>query len=356
MFNPTKVTTDLSGLVGYRQPFNPDFSIVDANNLLSSSGYFVNDNPFAKIEYLKDTQDYSGISDVDFNTFLSQLIDTSIVDVCNSVFNEADYIDKNLLFINAQNRIDTVALPNGFVGFQIRVSNEKNIAFEITRILLDFKTTGTFKLLLFNTSFTTPIFEKEITITTDHQEEVLNFRVDNSDTTYKGEYYLGYLTDGLTITPFEREFESADIQSQFTHLSLRRIFVPGHNTETMFDLDDEESLESSIGLNPDIMVFDDFTDLIKQNKQLFSRAIQLKAQINALTNYLASLRSNKNERKTDELIVRITQEIEGQNQEGLLRISGLRPMLFGEIASIRKQIAKLREGYGNVRMTVDTMT
>ena len=283
------------------------------------------------------------------------MVDTSILDVCNSVFNESDYIDKNLLFINPQNRIDTDALPAGFVGFQIRVSNQKNIAFEITRILLDFKTTGTFKLLLFNSSLTTPIEEQNITITVDHQEEVLNWRVDNSDTTYKGDYYLGYLTDGLTITPFKRDFENADIQSQFTHLSLRRIVVAGHNTETMFDAEDDDSLDSSIGLNPDIMVFDDFTELIKQNKQLFSRAIQLKAQINALTNYKATLRSTKNERKAQKTVDDITVELEGFDN-GVVKVRGLRSQLLSEIGGIRQQLTKLREGYGNVRMMVDTMT
>ena len=52
MINVTKIQNSLIGLIGFKQPFNPDYAVVDSNNLLSSSGYFVTDNPYAKIEYI----------------------------------------------------------------------------------------------------------------------------------------------------------------------------------------------------------------------------------------------------------------------------------------------------------------
>jgi len=58
----------MSGIVGFKQPYNPEYAIVNAENQLSSSGYFVTDNPYAKIEYIKDNQDYLGIADDEFNS------------------------------------------------------------------------------------------------------------------------------------------------------------------------------------------------------------------------------------------------------------------------------------------------
>lgn len=72
MLDVSKIKSSLSGLVGFEQPFNPDYDIVDLENLLSESGYYVTSNAYAKIEYIKDCQDYKDISDADFNTVLKK--------------------------------------------------------------------------------------------------------------------------------------------------------------------------------------------------------------------------------------------------------------------------------------------
>ena len=189
MFNISIVTTGLLGLVGYRQPFDPAFTTLNAANLTSRSGLIVNDAAFAKLEYLKDAQDFDAISDVDFNTFLQNKQKESIINVCNAVFNESVYIDKQVLYKNAFNKVDTETLPDGFVCFEIEVTQKKNVAFEIKRILLDFDGTGDIELLLFNTAQKAPLFTKVITITSDHQAEELGWVIDNLVDTYKGEYY-----------------------------------------------------------------------------------------------------------------------------------------------------------------------
>ena len=56
-FDKTKVETGLSGLVGYRPSLDPNFFVLDATNLQSDSGYYVNDNPFAEIEAFKVRHD-----------------------------------------------------------------------------------------------------------------------------------------------------------------------------------------------------------------------------------------------------------------------------------------------------------
>ena len=61
--------------------------------------------------------------------------------------------------------------------------------------------------MLWNTAKLEVLQSKEITITTDHQEEVIDWVLDNSSDTYKGDYYIGYLTTDLTYEAVARKFE-----------------------------------------------------------------------------------------------------------------------------------------------------
>jgi len=343
MFNREKVITALNGVVGWAQPLDPASPVLNASNLASSSGYRFDENALVKIQSLKDCQDYPAISDTEFNTYLKELQDTSIANVLNSVFNESDYIDRQVLYQYPNNKINVESLPDGFVGYEIDITTDKNFAFEISRILLEFQGTGDIELLLFNSSKSTPIESKVVTIANSLQEETLNWRVDNTDTFYKGKFYLGYLTSGLEVTPYERDYENANVRSKITGVNLNPISVSGHSTKTLFDLNDIDSNSECWGLNPDITVFDDFTDLIKQNLSLFAKAIQTQGQIECISIYLAASRSNRNERFTESQVNKMVVELEGLDSD--VKITGLRHKLFGELSRIRKEIKRLQLGY-----------
>ena len=344
MVNVTKIQDSLIGLIGYKQPFNPDYAIVDADNVLSSSGYFVTDNPYAKIEYIKDNQDYERISDTNFNLVLKQLKQSAISNVVNQVFSEYDFIDRNLLFKNASRKVNTEILSNGFIGYRVEVGSTKNVAFKLNRVLLDFQGTGTIKLLLWNTAKLDVVYSKEIEITTDHQEIVLDWVLDNSGTTYKGDYYIGYNTDSLTVAPYKRDYENGNVMSAFKYLCIEQICFPGHNTEQLFDVSQYQGLSEDTGLNFDIAIFDDYTDFVINNKQLFARAIQIDCQIQCIQLYLSSLRSNLNSAVAAQLYEKIMIELEGTSTESLVNVKGLKNQLIGEITSIRSEINKLKVG------------
>ena len=348
MFNATTTSGNLLGLVGFRQPYNPDYAIIDSDNLATRSGLYVTDNPMCKIEYIKDSQDYVSISDADFNTYLKNRQKDSIISVCNAVFNQPDYIDRQVLYKNAFNKIDLETLPNGFIGYKIQVSDKKNVAFEITRMLLDFSGSGDIELLLFNTGSKTPLFSQVVTISSDHQELDLNWVVDNSSTTYKGDYYLGYLSNYVdigTLQPYKKDYNFGQVESIITHLCIEQGYVNGHTTNTLFDLEDWDGISETTGLNPDITVYDDFTDLISQNEKLFSRAIQLDMQIAFLSEMLHSLRVNRNERLGEKNALKLMIEIEGQQTDNAVKVTGLKPLLFRELQRVKNEISKIRDGY-----------
>lgn len=344
MIDITKIQTALSGLVGFKQPYNPDYAIVDSANQLSSSGYYVTDNPYAKIEYIKDNQDYVDISVTDFNLLLSDIKKSSISSICNQVFSDYDFIDRTLLFKNASNKTEVETLPTGFVGYHIRVTGQKNVAFKINRVLLDFQGTGTFTLLLWNTAKKAAIQSKAITITTDHQEVTLDWVVDNTDTTYKGEYYIGYISNSLTVTPYKRDWNAGNILSSPTYLQVNRVKVANHLTTTLFDLTKVEGMSEDSGLNLDITVYEDYTDFVINNKMLFARAIQVDSIISCIQLYLSSLRSNSNQSQSAQLYEKLMIELKGTGSESIVKVIGLENQLLGEIASIRTEIGKLKKG------------
>lgn len=347
MFNVSKIKNSLSGLVGYKQPFNPDYAIVDADNLLSESGYYVNSNPLAKIEFIKDCQDYRSISDADFNTVLSDIVENSAINVVNQVFNESSYIDRNFIYKNALNKNETEELPNGFIGYRIKIDDTKSIGFKVTRLFADFDGIGDVKFLLFNSAKKAVILSETVTITTDHQEVELNWELNDTDTIYKGEYFIGYIkTDSFTLNSFTRKYEDANVMSYITHLDIDKVRIPDHDTETLFDLSKVEYINEDTGFNLDITVYNDYTDLIIQNRFLFARAIHLSSVITSLQIYVASLRSNDNEREADELYRKIMIEVEGVNaNEGGISVKGLKPQLLTEISNIKDQILSIKEGY-----------
>lgn len=357
MINVSKIQAKWGGLVGVRQPLNPDYQKVDATNQASRSGYFATDNEFVKVENIYDGQDYVGISDADFNTYLVQKQAESGLNVANRVFNDPDFLDRSLYYVNAMNKINTVTLPAGFVGFRIRVTIEKNIAISIPRVILDFEGTGDIKLLVFNTGKKDPIFTKDITIGAgeDNKEVILDWVLDNTDTTYKGDYYIGYLTDGLTVTPYARDYENSSIEYNYSGLFITKILAPNHNTETLFDLRNQQGITDITGLNFDITVFEDFTDLAINNESLFADAINTDLQINFLSTTIASLRSNRNERLSDANIGRLLAEIEGTTEDSGVKLVGLRTQLSRSIGLIRKKIERIRKGYFAEGLTVDTL-
>lgn len=359
MFDVTKIQAALNGLVGFRQPVNPAFAILDAPNQVSRSGRFITDNPFVKIELIKDSQDYQAISNTEFNTLLANKQNDSIANVCDRVFNKPDFIDRGLYYQYAYNKKNTVTLPaTSFVGYRIDVSVKQNIGIKITRVLLDFANVGdSITIVLFNTAQIAPLQTKAVTVTTDHQEEQLNWVLDNTSGIHKGDYYIGILTDGLTLTPYKRDYDNSSVEREYTHLDISRIKFTGHNTLTLpNDLETQEGNDDYNGLNFDITVYDDFTDQIINNEQIFATAIQMDLQISCLTESISSIRSNRNERLGNSMIAQMIAEVEGAPDDSPISKTGLTRQLSRSITFIQQEIEKLQEGYIGGPLYTDTLT
>ena len=354
MFNKEKIQSSLFGVVGFNDSFNPDYQILDTANQESRSGYFATDNSLVSVELLLENQEYAEINDTDFNITLKRLQESSIASVCNEVFNRPSYRERNPLYQWANNKITTETLPDGFIGVEIQPSQAKNLGFKISRVLLDFSGTGDIELRLYNSAKFDPLFTKNVSITSERQEVDLNWVINNTDLDFKGKYYLGYVVN-QSVLPFKLNYENSSLKTNYKDLCVQEIIVKGYSGINIFNLKEVENTSLSTGLNPDITVFDDYTDLIIQNEMLFARAINLDLQIRCLRLIADSIRSNRDQRKGEEKTIRILQEIEGQSGDGLVTVTGLLPSRITEIASLRKEIKKLIEGYFGSKIIVNTL-
>ena len=94
MIRTDKIQTGLFGGVGFRQPTLTGYNIVDETNQGSTSGlYFGDSSELVTIKNIKDCQEDSDISDVNFNTLLTNMQKSVILDVCNKVIaGQSDFI------------------------------------------------------------------------------------------------------------------------------------------------------------------------------------------------------------------------------------------------------------------------
>ena len=200
---------------------------------------------------------------------------------------------------------------------------------------------------MFNSSKKQPIFSQVIEITSDYQEVDLNWRLDDTEV-YKGEYYIGYLTnyaDIGTLKPFKREYHDASVMSLIHSLYIEEGVFIAQNTNVLQDLEDWDGSSITSGLNYDITVFKDYTSLIINNDFLFANAILKSFQITVLEEISNSIRSNRNTRLGEENLIRILQEIEGQEGSGVVKVSGLRPKLISQLQTLKAEIDKIKNGY-----------
>ena len=183
----------------------------------------------------------------------------------------------------------------------------------------------------------------------------LNWKLDNTDGINGGDFYIGYFTDALTVTPYKRDFNNASVQSIIKNVRLDRISVVGHVTPTMWDLQKNEGTSITTGMNLDINVYYDYSDFIIQNKHIFADAINLQAAILMLSQYKASLRSNKNQRISQDNLLSIERVIEGASgSDKYQKITGLRPELAGQLQLIQRKIDTLVNGIRTTKIRTVT--
>ena len=356
MFAVEKIQDGLVGLVAVRQPLNPDVDVLDTSQYLSTSGLYLDDVEHFRLDYWIDGQSYAKADNNDLETLWNQLERSSIANVMSRVFNKPTYIDRNLIYSNTYDRSELIQLSNDpyFYGYEIKVSDMKNLAFMISTVRIEAfgEAGGELVIQLFHSSQVAPLKTKTITIVNNGtlQIEQLDWYIDNSDNYYKGTFFIGYGRPDFDFKPYARTFDRANIQNHIAELSIRRFERLG----SLADLSEIDYTENHNGLNFDITVYTDYTDLILQNKFIFARAIQLQWAMSVLLMCLSSNRSNRNERMSKDLLAILMVAVEGQSGFGLTKVTGIRGNLNGELARLQAEIESIINGYFTQEITMIT--
>lgn len=342
------INTIAPGVVGWKQTSRTGSPVVNAANLLSSSGlYYQFGSGLCTVDNIKACIDDEAISDANLNTYLSDLVKSALSDVCARVFAEDDHIDTGLLLKFENKFSETLTNATDFVGFEIDLSKRNDLSVLINSLITEFDASGTVKLLLFNSQVNAAIKSQSITLTANtavHTTPTTSWTL--NDLQYGGKWYIGYLRGSLTPKAIKRNYQMASVMTLFPEMGIRPIRVPDWNAETMFDPSDIHYEADTWGLNLNLSLYKDFTYIVKSNINRFAKALQLQVCMNVVDLISNTVRSNKAERLS--------------KNAAILELNGNRtnpnfPEHAGLVAKLGKEIAALRSTYnpkGIIRATL----
>jgi len=334
MIRSDKIISAFNGGVGWRQPTLTGMPTIDAANLASSSGQRFEDGNFlVTIQNIYDCQNDSDISDVDFNTFLTNMQNAAILDTMLKVAErQSDFIQANNLY-PYEKSFDSTLTPSGrAVGFEIEPCLKNGYILEIPWIELSFDLEKTFKVYLFNSNLPkSAIAEQEIT-TTEGESKItdLNWHIAD-DATYKGgKFYLVYFEDDLDgAKAYKKDYELSTYQVSTYYYYINPVTIS--HTDNELDVTTVSNESDTGGINFGINVYNDYTEVFTRNKSLFWTAIKHQMTERVLNLIISSTRSNTTERQNQAIWNLYGKEkiaLEGISTKINRAVEDVRKMLF----------------------------
>lgn len=335
MYVDSEIKTGLYQLVGWKQPSESGYNILDADNLVSNSGKRFEDyHPLVKVKYIKDSQDDASISDANFNTYLKDLQKSCIVDAVNAVLPDKDLIDHDILFPYENRLIDLIENTTSFVGYEI--TSCKDIGVIVNQLITEFNGIGTFNLYLFHSSQKAPVKTQSVTTQaySSKYQTLSDWKLDSR--TYKGgTWYIGYLRSGLTIKAINRQWDLSGVKNNFKAFNTIPFIVRDWNSAELWDIDDIEYTSETFGLNFDFSSRYEYTNKVLTNKDLFRDAIGYRMATKVLELIATSSRINGNETLANMALTELEEKGESFYKGGLRKqyedeINKLKKIMFPE--------------------------
>lgn len=319
MHNIATILPVYKNLIGFRQYHDPDKMELDNDLLASNSGLFFEDvHPLLTLDNMlavsptddNDTN-YVGFSDWLIkrrNTAISQMLS----DFHAKRMSEArgrNLIEQKPLFSGAGRIADTIDETDFIVGYELTPLRADGITLKINKLGLQFNDVGTFDVYLFHSSRQT--YYKKISVTVDVANQVKWIALTGSDALtlpyesevdYGGSWYLVYRqSDTGNARAINKvkdwRFEpcgSCNQQDLLTwrmwskHLVIQPFRVEDKDLENdgIWDVEDMTyTYDRNYGLNLQISLVCDATNIFTNNVELFTQALGYKFAINMLREY-----------------------------------------------------------------------
>ena len=328
------------GVNGWKQSLLSGAPVIDAGNIATTSGAYYNSDfsSLVTVDNIVNVYETTELDDSQVNTLLNEIVEGSATKMLNAVFNDDDFIQNNILFPYENDFTKTLTNDTSFVGYEINTVKRKEILNIINRITLTFNGIDTVKILLFNSGKKTLVDSVDITTAADEEtnQELTDWLLPYVNSVNGGNWYIGYLRSGITAEAYNREYELANQMNCFNCISMKPIIVSGHDTETLFDVNDIEYTSEYYGMNFDISTFKNYDSIITQNKNKFSKALGLQVAATVLDMIANNNRSNRIERTTkDNAVI----QLNGFVSENVKQV--------GILAKLAKEIKSLKDIFVN---------
>lgn len=310
MYDINAIKTNLTGLVGWRQPLETEFAILDAANLTTSSGLlFQGSHALVTIENLRNALPES-LSDGNFNTALLDMQKDVIAKVVHNVFQKKkpdtkSLLEKIRLYDNANVKDDPIAnVAQRWVGYKIDLKKNNNLKVVIDALGSEFNgIKAGLTIYLFHSSQKAAI--KTFSLTTlanDSKFDDLADFVMDYITFVGGTYYIGYKQDDLgSVQALNRTFEISERANKPKHFDIDPIRIENYTGIELFDIDDIEISSETHGLNFEFTTTVDLTNLISDQKNVFANLISLQMAADVLSILINSTRTNAIKKETRDL-------------------------------------------------------
>lgn len=326
MYDIATIKTNLSGVVGWRQPLETEFAIVDAANLTTSSSLLFQDfHSLVTIENLKNTVPQS-LTDAEFNTYILDMQQGAIARVVQDVFQKKKPQTKSLLaklrlFDHANVMDDPIINEGSWVGYEINLNKNNNLKVVIDAIGSEFNGVKTgLTIYLFHSSQKTAIKTFSLdTIEDDSKfDDLTDFDLDYL-TFIGGTYYIGYKQDDLgAVQALNRGFDISDRQNKSKYFDVRPIRIENYTGVELFDIDDIDITADTYGLNFEFTATIDMTNLISDQKQIFANLIGIQMAADVLEKIHNSTRENAIKKETKNLALFELKGTDENREIGLL--------------------------------------
>lgn len=288
--------TNIADVVGWQTPLLSDYDILDSGVTVSESGlYFEDFHPICQIDNLKNVA--PELDDNDFSTWLVRERESAIAKMLITTFQAYKPQVKSIIaYYNmydlSVNIDDTIGNTGAWVGYRFQLTGN-NTRLKINRVLADFDEDDTITLQLFHSSQKAAI--KTFDIDTNKNEEIkldltdwnLTYNLTNS---IGGYWYIGYNQNAISSQAIDRNQKIKHLH----HAKIKSVISDSYTgSDIPTDLQDSPYTH---GLNFEIIVESDLSQLFIDNRLDFANAIGYQFAYNMLEKALYSSRTNEIER------------------------------------------------------------
>jgi hypothetical protein len=327
MFNAADIKDSLLGLVGWDDLNSPQ--PLTAENKESRSGrYFQGFHNSCTLSNIYCLMEKENASETEFNDFLKRLQYSAILNSLNGVFNEDILIEQTLLFNRRGILCPSVDVTGKKVGYRIFPLKDSSYCIILKNISLMFKHDGEINMQLWHSGIG-KIWENEYHVEAN-KECIFNVNkaIYYSCKEYKGGVF--YLCYDYGLEPVE--YDICDFNK--TYLFRAEPFEGAVLDDTV-----TVGTGKTYGINVEICVYRDFTEIIKLNENTFSTLIGLQVAASCIELALNSSRSNKTERITKEQQSRL------YNDLNVAFSSPEFPYTTGIKNQIAREIKRIKQNY-----------